>query len=289
MHSNVADLSSAFESLIAGVASRVVGVQAPRMRASGFVWRAGLVVTSDEALPDEGEVSVVLPGGESAAASVAGRDPSTALALLRCQRAQAAPVAAAAVAPPTGALAIAVGAEEGAPVACLGIVSVSRGPWRSMRGGDIDARVELDARLRRVAEGGLVVNAAGEALGMTVFGPRRRVLVIPSATIDRVAAKLESNGRIPRGYFGLGLQPVTLEGGGSGIMVMSVDPNGPGAAAKIYQGDVLIGCDGKPIGRMQSLLRTLGPDSIGKPCAFELRRGGQTVHVTLKIAERPAA
>jgi S1-C subfamily serine protease len=115
------------------------------------------------------------------------------------------------------------------------------------------------------------------------------VLVIPSATIDRVAAKLESSGRIPRGYLGLGLQPITLEGGGSGIMVMSVDPNGPGAAAKIYQGDVLVGCDGKPIGRLQSLLRTLGPDSIGKPCAFDLRRGGQTVRVTLQIAERPAA
>jgi S1-C subfamily serine protease len=124
---------------------------------------------------------------------------------------------------------------------------------------------------------------------MTVFGPRRRVLVIPSATIDRVAAKLESSGRIARGYLGLGLQPVTVEGGGTGVMVMSVDPNGPGAVAKIHQGDVLIGYDGKPIARLQSLLGALGPDSIGKSCTFELRRGGQTMRVTLQVAERPAA
>jgi len=289
MDNSIADLSSAFESLVAATAPRVVGIRSQRMRASGFVWRNGLVVTSEESLADEGDVSIVLPGGESAAASVAGRDPSTAIALLRCARAQGTPVTSAAAVPSAGALALAIGAEEGAPVACLGIISLSRGPWRSLRGGEIGARIELDARPRRAAEGGMVINAAGEALGMTVFGPRRRVLVIPTATIDRIAAKLESSGRIARGYLGLGLQPVTVEGGGSGVMVMSVDPNGPGAAAKIHQGDVLVGCDGKPIAKLHSLLRALGPDSIGKSCAFELRRGGQTVHLTLQIAERPAA
>ena len=106
---------------------------------------------------------------------------------------------------------------------------------------------------------------------MTVFGPRRRVLVIPSVTIGRIAARLETHGRIPRGYLGLGLQPVTIEGGGSGIMVMSVDPKGPGAAANIHQGDVIVSWDGKPISKLQPLLRSLGPDSVGKLLAIELR------------------
>ena len=158
-----------------------------------------------------------------------------------------------------------------------------------MRGGEIDARVELSARLRRNAEGGLAVNAAGQAFGMTVFGPRRRVLVIPSVTIGRVAAKLETHGRIPRGYLGLGLQPVTVEGGGSGIMVMSVDPKGPGAAASIHQGDVLVSWDGKPVSKLQPLLRSLGPDSVGKLVAIELRRGGQLQQAKLEIGERPTA
>ena len=74
---------------------------------------------------------------------------------------------------------------------------------------------ELDLRLRRSAEGGLALDPAGRAIGMTVFGPRRRVLVIPSATIARVAARLESHGRIPGGYFGLGLRLVAIEGGGT--------------------------------------------------------------------------
>jgi S1-C subfamily serine protease len=289
MSSEIQNVSTALEGIVAGLAPSVVSVISHRMQASGFVWRPGLIVTSDEGLAEEGEVHVILPGGERGAAQVLGRDPSTAIALLKVERSDLRPVALAAAIPAPGALVVAIGAEAGAPAAALGSVSVSRGPWQSMRGGEIDARVELDARLRRTAEGGLAVDAAGQAFGMTVFGPRRRVLVIPSVTIGRVAAKLETHGRIPRGYLGLGLQPVTVAGGGSGIMVMSVDPKGPGAAAGIHQGDVLVSWDGKPVSKLQSLLRSLGPDSVGKMLAIELRRGGQLQQTRLQIGERPTA
>jgi S1-C subfamily serine protease len=289
MMKNMLDVSTALEGMVASLAPGLVSVLSHRMQASGFVWRAGLVVTSDEGLAEEGEVRVVLPGGETIAAEIVGRDPSTAVALLRIDRTDVTPVALVAGQPSTGALALALGAEGGAPTAALGAVSLSTGPWQSMRGGEIDARIELDTRLRRAAEGGLAVNAAGQAFGMTVFGPRRRVLVIPAATIGRVAAKLETHGRIPRGYVGLGLHPVTTEGNGSGAMVMSVDPKGPGAAADIHQGDVLVSWDGKPIARLQPLLRSLGPDSVGKVLEIELRRGGQSHRTRLQVGERPAA
>jgi S1-C subfamily serine protease len=275
--------------MVASLGASLVSVLSHRMRASGFVWRAGLIVTSDERLAEEGDVRVVLPGGESAAAHIVGRDPTTAIALLRTERSDLQPVAMAATVPSPGALVLAMGAEDGAPTAALGLVAVSRGPWQSMRGGEIDARVELDTRLRSTAEGGVAVSAAGQAFGMMVFGPRRRVLAIPSATIGRIAAMLESHRRIPRGYLGLGLQSVTIEGDGAGVMVMSVDPKGPGAAANIHQGDVLVSWDGKPIGMLQPLLRSLGPDSVGKLMDIELRRSGQSHQTKLRIGERPAA
>jgi S1-C subfamily serine protease len=281
-------VSAALEGVVATLAPSVVSVHSHRMEASGFVWRPGLVVTSDEGLAEEGDVHVTLPGGERVAGQVVGRDSSTAIALLKVERSDLRPVALAAAIPAPGGLVVAVGAEAGAPTAAFGAVSVSRGPWQSMRGGEIDARVELDARLRRTAEGGLAVSATGQAFGMTVFGPRRRVVVIPSVTIGRVAAKLETHGRIPRGYLGLGLQPVTIGGGGSGIMVMSVDPKGPGATAGIHQGDVVVSWDGKPVGRLQALMRSLGPDSVGKLLTVELRRGGQVQQAKLQIGERPA-
>lgn len=289
MSTTIQDLSTALEGMVANLAPSIVSVVSHRMRASGFVWRAGLVVTSDEGLAEDGEVRVTLPGGEGIAAHVVGRDPGTAIALLRIERPDLQPVALAAPLPSPGALVLAVGAESGAPTAALGVVSVSSGSWQSMRGGEIDARIELDTRLRGAAEGGLVVNVAGQAFGMAVFGPRRRVLVIPSATIERVAAKLESHGRIPRGYLGLGLHPVSTEGHGTGAMVMNVDPKGPAAAADIHQGDVLVRFDGKPITRLQPLLRSLGPDSVGRLVEIELRRGGQSHQTKLQVGERPAA
>jgi S1-C subfamily serine protease len=290
MSSDIRNLSTALEGVVAGLAPSLVSVLSHRMQASGFVWRAGLIVTSDEGLAEEGEVRVTLPGGEGTSAHVVGRDPSTAIALLKIERSDLLPIAMAASVPATGALVLALGAEAGAPTAALGMISISRGPWQSMRGGEIDARIELDTHLRSTAEGGLAVSAAGQAFGMTVFGPRRRVLVIPSLTIGRIAARIETHGHIPRGYLGLGLQPVTLEeGGGSGVMVMSVDPRGPGAVANIHQGDVLVSWDGKPIGKLLPLLRSLGPDSVGKLLSVELRRGGKTHQTKLQIGERPAA
>lgn len=288
MNTTPQEFSAALEGIVAGLAPSLVSVASHRMRASGFVWRAGLIVTSDEGLAEEGEVRLTLPGGEEIAAEIAGRDPSTAVALLRVARTDLRPVAMAATIPAAGALALALGAEGGAPTAALGAVSVSRGQWQSMRGGEIDARLEIDCRLRRAGEGGLAVDAAGQAFGMTVFGPRRRVLVIPSVTIARVAAQLERHGRIPRGYLGLGLRPVAVDGGGAGLMVMSVDPKGPGAAADIRQGDVMTSVDGKPVGRLQPLMSSLGPDRVGKLLAIELRRGGQALQTRLEIGERPA-
>jgi S1-C subfamily serine protease len=289
MSQEIENVSARLEAMVAGLAPSLVSVSSDRMQASGFVWRAGRVVTSDEGVAEDGEVRIALPGGETVAAEIVGRDPSTAVALLKIERADLRPVAMAAVVPSPGALVVAAGAEAGAPTAALGLVALARGPWQSLRGGEIDARIELDARLRRTAEGGLALNAAGQAFGMTVFGPRRRVLVIPAATLSRVAARLEAHGRIPRGYLGLGLQPVTIEGGGSGIMVMSVDPKGPGAAAGIHQGDVLVSWDSKPVGGLQPLLRSLGPDSVGKLLVLELRRGGETRQAKLQIGERPPA
>jgi S1-C subfamily serine protease len=95
--------------------------------------------------------------------------------------------------------------------------------------------------------------------------------------------------QVPRGYLGLGLRLVAIEGGRSGAMVMNVDPRGPGATAGIYQGDIVVDWNGQPIRHVQSVLHSLGPDSIGQTVRIGLHRAGETKQVSLTIAERPAA
>jgi S1-C subfamily serine protease len=284
---SLSSFSAELERLVAATAPAIVAVHSHRSRATGFVWRKGLVVTADEAMAEEGEIAVVLPGGATKKATLAGRDPSTNVALLRVEGADAAPARLDTAAVRPGALALAIGAREGEPLAALGIVSLAGPKWRSLRGGEIDARIELGLSLSRAAEGGLVIDASGRAIGMAVFGPRRRVLVIPSATIERVAPRLETHGHVARGYLGLGLQPVRLDDGGVGAIVMNVDRDGPGAAAGVAQGDVIAAWDGRPIESVSALRRALGPESVGSKAVLSLKRAGAPAQVTITIGERP--
>lgn len=279
-------LSSALADVVARTAPSIVSVHSHRSRATGFVWKAGLIVTADEALADEGEVEIGLPDGSRVAATIAGRDHTTDIALLRADIATT-PVKLAAAVPPLGALSVVVATHRDAPSAALGMVSASGNSWRSLRGGDIDARIELDVRLRPAQQGGLALDASGGAFGMAVLGPRR-VLVIPTATIERVAAQLETRGRIARGYLGLGLQPVRLDDG-IGAMVMNVDKAGPSAAAGIRQGDVIVAVNDQKLSGVRALSRTLGPASVGAVVDVTARRGGEPVSFKVTVGERPEA
>jgi len=287
--SNLAALSSALTTVVAAASPAIVTVNSHRSRASGFVWKDGLVVTADESLADDGEVSVGFASGAPVTATIAGRDHTTDVALLRLDTRGAVPAKLTQAVPPLGSLAVVASTDQGGPAAALGMVSVSGGRWRSLRGGEIDARIELDVRLRRDSEGGLALGADGQAFGMVVAGARRRVLVIPSATIARVAARLETHGRVARGYLGLALQPVRLDDDGVGAMVMGVDSAGPGASAGVRQGDVIVSWNGEALRGVRALVRALGPDSVGTVAELGLRRGGEPVTAKLTIGERPAA
>jgi S1-C subfamily serine protease len=285
--SSLAAISSSLADVVAQASPAIVSVHSHRSRASGFVWKLGLVVTADEALADEGEVAIRLGDGTEHAATIVGRDHTTDIALLRLEANHIAPIALSPGAPALGSLAVVIAAERGVPTASLGMISLVGERWRSLRGGDIDARIELDVRLHRSHEGGLALDAAGRAFGMAVLGPRR-VLTIPTATIERVAARLETHGRIARGYLGLGLQPVRLDDG-VGAMVMSVDKQGPAASAGVRQGDVIVAINNERIAGVRALVRSLGPDSVGSTVDLAVQRAGAPVSVKLTIGERPEA
>src|SRR5690349_13610759 len=79
----LSSLSSSLADVVARAAPSVVSVHSHRSRATGFVWKSGLIVTADEALADEGKVEIGLPDGSSTPATIVGRDHTTDIALLR--------------------------------------------------------------------------------------------------------------------------------------------------------------------------------------------------------------
>src|SRR6266702_1427210 len=58
---------------------------------TGMVWRSGIVVASEQSLPRKDDFELVAAGGTVLTAKIAGRDPSTNIAILRLAESIAAP------------------------------------------------------------------------------------------------------------------------------------------------------------------------------------------------------
>jgi S1-C subfamily serine protease len=134
-----------------------------------------------------------------------------------------------------------------------------------------------------------VLDAKGARLGMSTFGPRGRVLVIPAATVERVLPALLKDGRIARGWLGVGLQAVAVPdalqaeaGQASGAMVMSLVPGGPAAKAGVVAGDIVLTVDGAR--KIASALA----GSIGRTAELRLIRGGAVLSLQATIEARSA-
>ena len=289
-------LSDAISARADAAKAAVVAVRVGDRHLTGLVWQPGIVVVSEQALPRKDEFELVAPGGSTSAAKVAGRDASTNIAVLKTIDSIAAPAYVAADAR-VGTLAVAVGADgSGGVSARLGLVNLVDGEWHSRRGGLIDRRVILDIELAHREEGGPVFDAAGGCLGMSTFGPRGRVIVIPYATLARVVPQLIKDGHVSRGWLGVALHAVAVPDAlresadqASGMMVMSVVENGPAAQAGIVAGDIILSVDGISTHRFRKLARYFGSDSIGRKADVRLIRGGAVITVQTTIAERQAA
>jgi S1-C subfamily serine protease len=286
--------------LVDRIASSVVAVHGGgRGSSSGIHWRSGVVVTAEEVLEQDEGIKITLRGGRQVEASLAGRDPSTDIAVLRFQP-DGLPAATTADAVPlrAGHLVLAIGNHEGAPLASLGIVSMAGGAWHSLRGGTIDSLIRVDLALSPAAEGGALLDAQGRVVGMAVLGPRRRVLALPTSTIDRVVDQLLAKGHVFRGYLGAGLQPLRRRrsshdtqpsSSGRGVLIVSIDPDGPAARAGLLVGDIVMTWNAKPIDRVREVMQLLGADSAGNTVDLGLVRGGAPTGIKVVIGERPVA
>jgi S1-C subfamily serine protease len=290
-------LSDHVAALVERVAGATVAVHAGRSWSSGIHWRSGVIVTAEEVLDRDDDIKVVLAGGREVVATLAGRDPTTDVAVLRFQPdgLPAAETADSGSLRP-GHLVLAVGGHRGDPVANLGSVAFVGGAWMSQRGGSIDTLLRLDLTLSPAAEGGALVDAHGRVLGMVVAGPRGRVLAIPRATIDRAVDQLLAKGYVGRGYLGASLQPIRRRkdadkradmGTDMGVLVVGIDPDGPAARAGLIVGDIVTAWNAAPIGRVREVMRLLGPDSVGNAVDLALSRGGAATALKIVIGERP--
>jgi S1-C subfamily serine protease len=277
-------LSNDLAATVERVAAGVVAVEArSRIGSSGFFIRPDLVLTADHALESD-EVEIVRAGGETQRAAIAGRDPSTDLALLRVESGaplELAPREALRV----GAIALAVARDDDGDVAAsMGVISAVGGAWRTWHGGEIDAFVRPDLSLYPRFAGSPLVDVGGRVIGMNTGGlSRRQVLTVPAATIQRVVeALLARGGRIPRGYLGVALQAVH-----GGVIVLGVEPGGPADRGGVIVGDVITAIGGETVEDAEDVHARLGSGTVGNELRIDVLRGGAPKQLQVTVGERP--
>ena len=292
----LADLSRDIAGLIAKLAPSVAQVDGRRGRpASGIVWGDNLVLTADHVLEQEEDIVVTAPPG-AFKASIVGRDPGTDLALLRAEgiRAAAAPRGRSSDVR-WGHLVLAVG-HAGDLQVTLGIVSgFSSSIFRSWRGGDPQQVIRTTAELLPGFSGGPLVDAEGRVIGINSWRYGNGVpLALGIDTAEKVAESLRAHGRIRRPYLGLGSQPVALNdelrnrlGQDTGLMLVTLEPNGPAAKAGLLQGDTIVTIRGDKVGQLDGLFGALQALEVGSPYPFGVVRAGELREIMVTPGEHP--
>src|SRR6202522_3167045 len=162
MANELAALSSELAAAVEQAGKSVVAVHArPRFSSSGVFWKPGVIVTAEHGIRREEEITVTLPDGKNAPATLVGVDAGTDIAVLKVET-EGVPVELAKAAPTPGNLALTIGRSQDSGVnATMGIISAVSGSWRTWRGGRLDHYIRLDLTMHPGSTGGLVVDVAG--------------------------------------------------------------------------------------------------------------------------------
>jgi S1-C subfamily serine protease len=298
-------ISSEFSTAAERAGGNVVAVHARRwLPTSGIEWKEGVIVTVHHAVRRDDDIKVLRADGQLAEAKLAGRDPTTDLAVLRVEKSlnsssrSGAPKIGDATTLKLGHLVLALGrTRRGELVASSGRVGGISGEWKSWRGGRLDQHIRLDLALYPGFSGGPLVNWKGEIAGVNTRGlSRGRAVTIPVATVNRVVDELLDKGHISRPYLGIAMQPVELPASAlsqlptdshRGLVVLHVESGGPADKAGVLLGDVIVEFAGKRVEDVGAIQDAISSAKIGDAVSARLLRAGQIKTISIALGERP--
>jgi S1-C subfamily serine protease len=269
---------------------------------SGFVFTPdGYVLTNSHVVSGAKKLTVILNDGRRLTGSLMGDDPHTDLALVRVDAPDLVPARLGdSSALRVGQLVVALGNPYGFDcTVTAGVVSALGRSLRSQSGRLIDDVVQTDAALNPGNSGGPLVNTRGEVIGVNtaMIRPAQGLcFAVAMRTATFVVSRLMRDGRLRRSYIGVGGQDVPLlrkvvrffdlpiE---SGVMVISVEPDSPGARAGLRDGDIVLRFGETWIEGIDDLHRQLTEERLGEPIDLMIMRGRERQTLTLRPGEIP--
>ncbi|MDR6864032.1 trypsin-like peptidase domain-containing protein [Phycicoccus sp. 3266] len=278
---------------------------------SGFVLdRDGHIITNNHVVAsaaNNGTIKIELSNGSEIAATIVGRDASYDLAVLKTERTGLEPLTMGASKDVVvGDQVIAVGAPLGLEsTVTSGIVSALNRPVSP--GGDGDQQsyinaIQTDAAINPGNSGGPLLNMRGEVIGVnsaiaripgstdTQSGNIGVGFSIPSDQVVKTAEQLIKTGSAQHPVIGVVLDRQYT---GDGVRVLPkatsdsgdpVDPSGPAGKAGVKAGDIIVEFDGRKVTSADDLVVAIRAKSVGDRVSMTVRRGSETIEVTLTLA-----
>jgi len=267
----------------------------PRRPSSGVVYAPTFVLVAEHALEREDDLTVETATGSPLAAQLVGRDLASDLAVLRVLGLAIEPAQASATPARVGQFVLAVGRPGNREImASIGVVSAIGGPART-RGGILEQYIRTDATPYPGFSGGALIDTRGRVLGILTTGlAGGAALAVPAALAWHLAEALARQGYVPRGWLGIGTQPVRIptgQRGGlpheTGLLIVELAPDSPALRGGLLLGDIVVTLGDQAVADGETLQALLGGERVGRSVSVQVLRGGTLVTLGITIGQRP--
>jgi len=271
---------------------------------SGFLFTSdGLLITNSHVIRGATHARVTFADGRIARGEVLGDDPDTDLAVVRVAGDHL-PFASLgdSAAVRVGQIAIAIGNPYGFDcTVTTGVVSALGRSLRAQSGRLMDDVLQTDAALNPGNSGGPLVTSRGDVIGVNtamIMPAQGLSFAVASNTARVVVSRLLRDGRVRRGYLGLGGQRTVVQrtlarhhglAVSSAVRVESIERFSPAAAAGIQARDLIVAFDNQPVTGVDDLHRYLTEERIGRPTPVVVLRGPERHQlIVVPWEDRPA-
>ncbi len=279
-------------------------ISRPNSLGSGFVIDSqGYIITNNHVVKNADEIQVILSDGRSFDAKIIGRDAQLDIAVIKIN-------------PPANLPAVKLGNSDGLKIGdwvvavgnpfglghtvTAGILSAK---GRVIGAGPYDNFLQTDASINPGNSGGPLFNLNGEVIGVNtaiIRGGQGIGFAIPINMAKAIIPQLIKNGKVERGYLGVGLKEIDAElakklglGTPKGALVAMVYEGTPAEQAGLQTGDIILKFNQKPILHKQDLPIYVSQSPVGSDVEIEILRNGKARTLEVKLgslkSNRPTA
>jgi Do/DeqQ family serine protease len=269
---------------------------------SGFIVDTdGTILTNSHVILRGSKVRVTLVDGREFDAKLVGADADSDLAVLRIQAGQRLPTVTLGNSSDLliGETVIAIGNPFGlSHSVTTGVVSAV---GRSLHGEERTYTdfIQTDAAINPGNSGGPLTNIRGEVIGINaaIYGKGQGLgFAIPIDRAKRVLRELVSYGEVKRTWIGIFTQDLSPElakhfGVRNGVIIATVEPKSPGAAAGLVRGDVVVKVDGHDVSSPDEFEGRIAAHSVGDDLQLTVSgdEDGAIREVTVRVTAFPTA